>query len=69
MPTTKGVKITEAARDILAAYHQPMLEPLSDKQQQQLVSLLATLHQYACRPSNFAACGQLWPSQNKNFPV
>jgi len=56
IPTAKGLKITEAALDILEQYHAPMLEPLSDKQRQQLNNILTALHGYCCAPGNQFAC-------------
>jgi DNA-binding MarR family transcriptional regulator len=55
-PTLKGVRLTEAAREVLNSYHAPMFEKLSDKQRQQLLEALSTMHEYACRSGNIAAC-------------
>jgi DNA-binding MarR family transcriptional regulator len=55
-PTLKGLKITEAAREILNNYHAPMLANLGDKQQQQLKEMLSTLHEYTCAPGRPMAC-------------
>lgn len=55
-PTLKGVRLTEAAREVLNNYHAAMFEQLNDKQRQQLLDTLGTMHQYACRSGNIAAC-------------
>ena len=55
-PTSKGLKLTEAALEVLNNYHRPMFEKLSDKQQEQLRQALIIMHQYACRAGKTAAC-------------
>lgn len=55
-PTLKGLKITEAARQILDNYHAPMLATLNDKQQQQFKEMLSTLHNYTCASGRPMAC-------------
>ncbi|HLZ14614.1 MAG TPA: MarR family winged helix-turn-helix transcriptional regulator [Candidatus Saccharimonadales bacterium] len=56
IPTAKGVKITEAAMDVLTQYHAPMFDTLTDKQRQLLNEALATLHEYTCAPGRPFAC-------------
>jgi DNA-binding MarR family transcriptional regulator len=56
MPTAKGLKITEAALEMLEQYHMPMFELLTPKQQQQLIESLAKFHHYTCAPGRPFAC-------------
>lgn len=56
VPTPKGLKITEAAKDVLAAYHKPMTDLISDKQRAQLVEALAAFHGHTCAPGKPFAC-------------
>ena len=46
--TPKGVRYTEEARRILGEYYQPMFAKLGDKEQEQLLQHLATLHNFVC---------------------
>lgn len=55
-PTPKGIRLTEAARQILSDYHEPMLATLNDKQRTQLKELLQKLHDYTCAPGKPMAC-------------
>ena len=55
-PTAKGIKLTEAAREVLNQYHGPMFENLGDKERQQLLESLISMHQYTCRTGKIAAC-------------
>lgn len=55
-PTQKGIRLTEAARQILDDYHQPMLKQLNDKQRQQFQEMLQKLHDYTCAPGMPMAC-------------
>jgi DNA-binding MarR family transcriptional regulator len=54
--TPKGLKVTEAAADVLSAYHTPMLDLLSAKQQQQLMEILGKFHSHTCVPGKQFAC-------------
>jgi len=56
MPTPKGIRMTEAARDRLARYNEPMLETLTDKQRKQLAETLGQLHAWSCSPGKLIAC-------------
>jgi DNA-binding MarR family transcriptional regulator len=55
-PTAKGVKITEAAREVLKQYDEPMLATLTGKQRDQLQVTLTGLHAYTCAPDRPMAC-------------
>jgi DNA-binding MarR family transcriptional regulator len=55
-PTPKGIKITEAAREVLARYHDPLLGQLSSKEQEQLHRALTLLHESVCAPGKPIAC-------------
>jgi DNA-binding MarR family transcriptional regulator len=50
--TTKGVKVTEKAMEILNNYHSPIFNRLSERQQQQLRELLTTMHAAVCHGSD-----------------
>lgn len=54
--TPKGLKVTEAASDVLSNYHSPMFEMLNDKQQQQLMEILGKFHKHTCVPGKQFAC-------------
>jgi DNA-binding MarR family transcriptional regulator len=56
VPTPKGVRLTEAARDTMAQYSQPLYEHLSEKQQKQLVETLRAIHGWVCQPGKHVAC-------------
>lgn len=55
--TSKGMKITQAASDILATFHEPVFDMLSPKQKQQLVVILQDLHRDVCHEGKPHACG------------
>lgn len=59
MITPKGVKITEAAKDALTAYHQPLQELLIDKAHKQLSATLVALHGHVCAVNKPFACDHL----------
>ncbi len=56
LPTPKGVKLTEAALEVLSQYHTPMIELLNDKQRQQLTESLKTFHEHTCAAGKPFAC-------------
>ncbi len=56
VPTAKGLKITQAALDVLEQYHAPMFNQLSDKQRKQLNEMLGVLHNNCCSPGKQFAC-------------
>lgn len=56
MPTAKGLKITEAALEVLEQYHAQMFELLTPKQQAQLEESLTKFHKYCCGPGRPFAC-------------
>ena len=64
MPTPKGIKITEAALEILEQYHTPMFETLTDKQRSQLTETLSKLHDYTCASGRPFACDRPLDKQN-----
>lgn len=47
-PTSKGVRTTDEAMDILNSIHAPTFNRLSEKQQQQLTDSISLLHDAAC---------------------
>ena len=54
--TAKGVKMTEAAMEVLEQYHTPLVERLSSKQRQALKEMLGTFHQDICASGKQFAC-------------
>jgi len=46
--STKGERLTNKANEVLNAYHSPMFHRLNVKQQEQLLEILAIMHDYAC---------------------
>src|SRR5688572_10235421 len=54
--TTKGIKITLAADEVLKEYHAPMFERLSQREQELFRTMLATLHDYTCASGRRMAC-------------
>ena len=57
-PSAKGVKITEAAREVLNTYQAPLLHGMTDKQQAQFLRTLTTLHERICAPGRPMICDQ-----------
>jgi DNA-binding MarR family transcriptional regulator len=55
-PTLKGSKVTEAAREVLAQYHEPLFDQLTPKEQEQLHHALTLLHERTCAPGKPMAC-------------
>jgi|GEM_PF-424453 len=56
VPTAKGLKLTEAALQIVNEHSVPLAGLLSDKQQEQMSGMLATLHAQICAPGKLYAC-------------
>ncbi len=54
--TAKGLRYTDEARRILGEYYQPMFEKLSDKEQEQLLQHLSSLHDFICVDKNGDMC-------------
>jgi len=61
--TAKGIKITEAAREVLNSYHSPAFGRLSDKEKHQLGTILNAMHQHYCQEGKPYACDLPWFSQ------
>jgi DNA-binding MarR family transcriptional regulator len=57
-PTSKGIKKTEQAMQELNSYYQPMLDKLTDNQQQELLNTLSIMHEYACQSSGWCQVKQ-----------
>lgn len=55
-PTPEGMKLTEAANDILRRSIGPELSGLGDDQLMQLTAGLQRLHRVVCRPGRAGAC-------------
>ncbi|MEI7682692.1 MAG: MarR family transcriptional regulator [Candidatus Saccharibacteria bacterium] len=54
--TSKGVRYTEEARRILNNYYQPMFDQMNDKDQEQLLHHLGTLHDFICHDKKTDMC-------------
>jgi DNA-binding MarR family transcriptional regulator len=54
--TPKGLKLTEAALEVLDQYNGPVLGVLSDKQREQLTEMLQPMHGLICVPDKSYAC-------------
>ena len=54
--TPKGLKVADAARKAMAAFHTPMYEQLNEKQMKQLLETLIMLHAYVCQPGKTHSC-------------
>jgi len=54
--SAKGIKFTDAAREIADAYSAPVLGRLGDKEQEQLAQMLQHLHMQCCREGKPYAC-------------
>jgi len=62
--TVKGVKVAEAARDILAEYYEEVLGDSGLRQQRQLYETLEHVHSAACPPNKPHECGPPFVSLN-----
>ena len=56
VPTSKGLKMTEAALGVLTQYHKPMFMLLGEKESELLTQSLVTFHSYICAPGKPFAC-------------
>lgn len=56
VPTAKGIKITEVAREVMLQYYKPMFDLLSEKEQKQLIELLHKMHEWVCQPGKLTSC-------------
>jgi DNA-binding MarR family transcriptional regulator len=56
VPTSKGVKLTEAAQEVIAQYTSPMFAGSNDKQQKQALEALVRFHTFTCSPGKLTAC-------------
>lgn len=54
--TPKGIKVAQAALEVLAEYHNPVFDQFSEKQQKQLAEILQAMHQVICAPGKPHAC-------------
>jgi DNA-binding MarR family transcriptional regulator len=55
-PTEKGRALTERALEVLNAYHAPTFNTLDEPQRQQLMNILATMHEVVCQPGRVGSC-------------
>ncbi len=55
-PTTKGVRMTEEAINVLNSAHSDTFSELTEKQQQQLLEILTRMHQFTCQSGKIGAC-------------
>jgi len=61
--TPKGEKIWQAAQDILDQYHQQAFEQLTEKQREEFVSTLRTLHMHYCQEGKPYVCDQQFTTE------
>lgn len=54
--TPKGDRLTNEALEILGQYHAPIMEALTEKQQQALSEALQLMHRAACNGSGSGSC-------------
>ena len=54
--TSKGVKITLAAREVLEHFYQELFEGLHAREQVQFQAIIVKLHEQACAPGKRLAC-------------
>lgn len=54
--TAKGMKVAQAATDVLTEYHGLVFEQFSHKQQQQLAGMLQSMHTAICQEGKPHAC-------------
>jgi MarR family transcriptional regulator, organic hydroperoxide resistance regulator len=55
-PTIKGLRLVEAAREVLLQTVAPMAGRLTDNQQHQLIKMLGNLHDWICPPNRSSSC-------------
>jgi DNA-binding MarR family transcriptional regulator len=56
MLTHKGLKVTDAAREVLELFYEPLVADMSPKEQEQLHAALTFLHEKVCVPGKPIAC-------------
>lgn len=56
VPTAKGMKLTQAALEVLVQHYAPILERLSGKERNRLQAMLQTIHDHICAPGKPFAC-------------
>lgn len=54
--TPKGTKIAKAASEVLAQYYDPLLRALSEKERQNLTSMLGKMHASICASDRLFTC-------------
>ena len=57
-PTVKGIKIADAAQEILDEYHAPVFDQFSEKQLEQMTQMITKMHEVICGPGKSHACGR-----------
>lgn len=55
-PTSKGIRLAEEAVVALNSYHSPMFERFSEKQRDQLLEVLKSMHESVCQAGKTGAC-------------
>ncbi len=56
MLTAKGMKMTDAAAEVINQYSNPLMDLLTDKQRQVIEEALHKFHDYVCAPGKPFAC-------------
>ena len=54
--TTKGIKITETAKERVDVARERLYDNLSEKQQDALIEALEVIHEQTCQPGKLKAC-------------
>lgn len=62
--TPKGIKLTQAAADIVAAQHKVLFASLPKRGSEQLADMLTTMHQHVCVPGKSMACSFYQPGRD-----
>ncbi len=55
-PTSKGNRLADEAMVVLNNYHSPMFSRLSEKDQEQLIKILESMHECICQSGKPGAC-------------
>ena len=61
-PTTKGGRLVEEAMSVLNNFHAPMFGRLSEKDRDQLLKILSSMHEYVCQAGKPGACDHPYSS-------
>jgi DNA-binding MarR family transcriptional regulator len=57
-PTAKGIKVADAAQEILNEYHGPVFDQFTEKQLEQMTQMITLMHEAICGSGKPHACGR-----------